>query len=65
MIIVLNVCRSHTVLGRVTLAENIEDVAMSLDDSPVFFNAKEGIYPVVDAHDLPVLYSIREYYIEF
>lgn len=36
--------RSHTILGRVTLADGMEDVAMSLEETPVFFNAKEGTY---------------------
>lgn len=39
---IVYVNRSHTVLGRLMLSDRMEDVAMSLEDSPVFICAKEG-----------------------
>ncbi|XP_032779429.1 transforming growth factor-beta-induced protein ig-h3 [Daphnia magna] len=36
------IVRSHTVLGRLMLSDRMEDVAMSLEDSPVFICAKEA-----------------------
>lgn len=38
--------RSHSVLGRVTLSEGMDDVAVSLGELPVFFSAKEGTIPI-------------------
>lgn len=50
--------RSHTVLGRVTLSDRMEDVAMSLEDSPVFICAKEG--KIISSDFIQRRYGLRQ-----